>query len=378
MAALLIYGIPRDYHAEAVRWGLEQLGVETHLWVAGNLPDFGTLSVRFDGGGTVVSAKQGMQKTCLSDVQLIWNRRYQKPQAPDHAAAVDRSFIEQQCFEHVLGVRQLLGRHVKTINPPRDQAVAARKTVQIDHAQKVGFKIPPTLISNDYEDIRAFWELYAPLVVKPFRATAWANEGTVYAAYTAPMPEPHPGYESELALCPQIFQARVLDKRDVRVIAFGKHCFAAELDNTGHRDVVDVRDAIRSYAVEYKHIAIPQDVQNRIAFFLEGLSLEYGAFDFAIDGDGDWVFLECNEAGQFLFLEVALPELKILEAFCYWVCGHMGIEPPEKSQRLTVERFEKSERWDKVKGSDEEGHKHYLERGSGYRLEDKITLAENI
>ena len=33
------------------------------------------------------------------------------------------------------------------------------------------------------------------------------------------------------------------------------------------------------------------------------MGLNYGAFDFVITPDGDWVMLECNPAGQWLWLE---------------------------------------------------------------------------
>jgi hypothetical protein len=37
---------------------------------------------------------------------------------------------------------------------------------------------------------------------------------------------------------------------------------------------------------------------------MEGAELAYGAFDFAEDADGTWWFLECNQSGQFGFVEV--------------------------------------------------------------------------
>jgi glutathione synthase/RimK-type ligase-like ATP-grasp enzyme len=36
---------------------------------------------------------------------------------------------------------------------------------------------------------------------------------------------------------------------------------------------------------------------------MDGLGLNYGAFDFVVTPDGDWVMLECNPAGQWLWLE---------------------------------------------------------------------------
>lgn len=38
--------------------------------------------------------------------------------------------------------------------------------------------------------------------------------------------------------------------------------------------------------------------------YLKCAELAYGAFDFAEDADGTWWFLECNQSGQFGFVEV--------------------------------------------------------------------------
>ncbi|HZG07849.1 MAG TPA: hypothetical protein VEZ70_02605 [Allosphingosinicella sp.] len=369
LPTLLICGIPKDYHAEAVRWGLATFGIESRLWVGADLPDFAQLSVSFEEQGAAVRLHDGHGTVRLDDVQLVWNRRNQLPQAPEFAAAVDASFIEAECREHVLGARHLLSQRVRTINSLSAQRVAARKTVQIEHARRVGFAVPTTLISNHPETIRAFWEWHAPLVVKPFRTTAWSNDGTIFAAFTAVMPEPLPEHEAELELCPQIFQALVPDKRDVRVIAFDGQCFAAELDDSDHRSIVDVRDAIRSRTIRYHPIDVPQIIQQRIMAYLRGLELEYGAFDFAIDAAGEWVFLECNEAGQFLFLEVALPDLTILDSFCRWFCKLMGVDTAPAAEPLRLSDFEASAHWTEIKSQVNDGHKHFVPEENAYRRE---------
>jgi hypothetical protein len=213
--------------------------------------------------------------------------------------------------------------------------------------------------------------------VKPFKTTAWVNEGSVFAAFTALMPEPTPDLKPELELCPQIFQACVQNKRDVRVIAFDGSCFAAELDDSKHREVVDVRDAIRSHAVIYKRISVPEDVEQKIFEYLSGLGLEYGAFDFAIDGAEQWIFLECNEAGQFLFLEVALPELGILDAYCRWFCKLMGVDTRSHAEQLRLTDFDRSEAWTQLKSLTEDGHKHFLPEEAAFRRETAAQTARS-
>jgi hypothetical protein len=40
--------------------------------------------------------------------------------------------------------------------------------------------------------------------------------------------------------------------------------------------------------------------------FLEAFGLSFGAFDFVVTPDGEWVMFECNPFGQYGWLEEAL------------------------------------------------------------------------
>lgn len=46
------------------------------------------------------------------------------------------------------------------------------------------------------------------------------------------------------------------------------------------------------------------------------LGIVFGCFDFIITPDDEYIFLEVNEMGQFLWIEEILPELKLLDKFC--------------------------------------------------------------
>ena len=48
-------------------------------------------------------------------------------------------------------------------------------------------------------------------------------------------------------------------------------------------------------------------------------NLVAGAFDFIVTPDDEWVYLEVNEAGQFIFVEQWCPELTLFDAFCAFV-----------------------------------------------------------
>ena len=57
---------------------------------------------------------------------------------------------------------------------------------------------------------------------------------------------------------------------------------------------------------------------------MASLGLKFGCFDFIVTPDGEYVFLEVNEAGQFLWIEGHCPELKMLSEFCHFILREGG------------------------------------------------------
>ena len=65
---------------------------------------------------------------------------------------------------------------------------------------------------------------------------------------------------------------------------------------------------------------IPPMVRRRCARLLRRLGLVFGCFDFIVTPLGEWVFLEVNQMGPFLFLEEPTG-LCLLDAFTEFLLG---------------------------------------------------------
>jgi hypothetical protein len=342
MVDILIYAIPHDYHVNAVAWGLNHLGIETEIWVPGDLPDMAGVSIFVGDGPPRVRLRHAGRTIDLSAVKVIWNRRLDRPQAPDDAALEDRHVIESQSFEHVENVRSILGWSVPTVNSLPEQAWANRKAVQLETARKLGADVPATLISNDFEEISEFWRTKGRVVVKPYRTISWRSGGDVYASFATRMPGPTEELRRSLELCPQIFQAEVDKVADVRVIAFGAHRFTLEASVDPASDVIDSRFSVNKRKAKFGTIDLPPDVAAFVPAYLEELGLHYGAFDFAVTAENEWLFLECNEGGQFLYLEKILPQLEVLDAFCRWLAELAGRSAAGAEAVLKLADFDRS------------------------------------
>ncbi|MGX1560099.1 hypothetical protein [Streptomyces sp. NPDC055506] len=74
-------------------------------------------------------------------------------------------------------------------------------------------------------------------------------------------------------------------------------------------------------------VLVPDGVGTSVHDYVAAAGLAYAAFDFTEDKDGLWWFLECNQSGQYGFIELETGQ-PISEAVALWLsrrddrCGH--------------------------------------------------------
>ena len=80
--------------------------------------------------------------------------------------------------------------------------------------------------------------------------------------------------------------------------------------------------------VAFSHLQISESLKERILEFHKRANQVYGAFDF-LECDDDVIFLECNSAGAWLWLEQAVG-IKVSEAIARYLLGMEETDSPEK------------------------------------------------
>lgn len=121
----------------------------------------------------------------------------------------------------------------------------------------------------------------------------------------------------EFRVCPVMFQARIDNASELRVIAFSDHVFSYELvDAPGVTALVDRR----MMAPGYRLVAADGRLKALVAGYLRVSGLRYGAFDI-LRTEHDYVFLECNPEGQWHSAnELNLPE--VIAAFADYLAAY--------------------------------------------------------
>lgn len=99
---------------------------------------------------------------------------------------------------------------------------------------------------------------------------------------------------------PHLFQAYLPKAFEVRLIVVGDQMFAVRIDAGSERARIDWRSDYP--ALSYAIIATPPEVRSSVATYLTNAGLAFGAFDFVVTPDGEWITLECNPEGQWEWL----------------------------------------------------------------------------
>jgi hypothetical protein len=90
---------------------------------------------------------------------------------------------------------------------------------------------------------------------------------------------------------------------DVRVIVIGDEHWAVSISSDSAAGRLDFRGDHDS--LHYELVSEPADIHDKINRYMARFDLRYGAFDFVVDHEDAWWFLECNPGGQYGWLERA-------------------------------------------------------------------------
>lgn len=322
-----------DPHADQVILRMRERGfapMRVHLddVIANDLTvgsDFGE-----SGGGILVTSRRRIR---FSDIEAVWWRRPANPNSISSISREANAFVSRELHFSLFSVWFSLD--CMWMSNPGCLLRASLKIDQLMRARILGFRIPRTLITNERSEAVDFANrLGGVLLTKPmtdyFHAGFLAREQSGDGAAqkdAAPAKGVYARKISErdiatstasIANCPCQFQEYIEKAFELRVTVIGDRIFAAKIDSQADsRTKVDWRHYdVPMRLSEYK---LPDDIAVNCLKFVASYKLTYGAFDFIVTPEGEYVFLECNPNGQWYFVEHLLPQYKMTDALIDWL-----------------------------------------------------------
>jgi len=272
-------------------------------------------SISVDEELKVILTIKGCEYDLNSTITSIWCRRpgkvYEFSIDNEKPTEAVQKFVHEQWIIWLEALSLL--NNVYWMNEPSASARMENKAIQLDHARKAGFSIPRTIITNSADKVREYFSgeqrkivakaLYSPLIEEPDQD---------YFIFTTSI-ELEDLVDSEVAVCPSIFQECLYPKRDFRVTVIENKVLAVEVKlDTPEASDVDWRKL--ESAVSYEKVALPSGMVDLCANYVKAAGLSFGAIDL-VECKGTYYFLEINPSGEWGWLQKQIG-LPVAESLC--------------------------------------------------------------
>lgn len=330
---ILITAPENDSHTAPLKWALEQAGYSVACWAGLGWTDAKQASISF-----LADTQLKLGRYLIEPGDVIWIRKPADPKPNPQTVPEDAKFAanEYRSFYHSL-MYLLETLPVRVVNKYAASQFINNKSVQLLLARNCGMNVPRTLMTNSPQAVREFFRGNPQrMICKTFSTHIWEKEqgGPVVVTETFELSADKLPSDEVLTYAPAIYQELVVKKFDVRMVLLGEAVYSYSLHNP--KGALDWRGDATQGLVKVEPIITPPEVEKSVLAFAAKSDIAFGSFDFAIDNQDRWWFLEVNEGGQFLWLDAANADLHVQEKFLAFLTGPAGLS----RQMLEAKRSE--------------------------------------
>ena len=244
-----------------------------------------------------------------SEITSIWDRR----PSPPETLLFENSEVEinKHNLEEAHGFLSFLRYYLSEIfsigNIIYDR-VSASKMLQLKVAQELGFQVPETCFSNNKKEILEFAKSFEYITLKPIdNCNVYIGNELEYLFFSQKVRSsslvdlPEESFKQTVS-----FVQNYIDKLfELRVTVVSNQVFACKIDSQildDDKGKIDWRQGY-DYGLKHEIFTLPESVSDFCLKFLKRMKLNFGCFDFIVTPKMEYVFLECNPNGQWLWIE---------------------------------------------------------------------------
>lgn len=239
----------------------------------------------------------------LSQAAVGW---YRKPDFAAMAVSCDAEFAGLVRSEAASFVDALFALpDIRWVNPLGAEVTGRSKPAQLLLARQLGFAVPETIITNHPGEALDFGErIDGGLVAKSVHSATVRFGEHDFACITRRVDRRTLAESADsIAACPTQLQREIPKDCDVRVTVVGDAVFACRIDSQ-HAARTEVDWRVDPDLCRYSVLDLPEWARDACREIVRQAGLHYGAIDLVLSAGGEFVFLENNPGGQYLWLEI--------------------------------------------------------------------------
>jgi len=157
------------------------------------------------------------------------------------------------------------------------------------------------------------------VIHKPLTFQFWDEGDGLRVCYTAKIEEMKVLEKACLDMIPGIYQVQIPKLYELRVTCFGDYIVAVKIHSQDCDEAKMDWRMLHPSKLKLEPYQLPDKLIKQIRYLMRELGIVFGCMDFIVTPDGDYIFLEVNEQGQFLFIEKYCPELPMLDIFTHFL-----------------------------------------------------------
>jgi glutathione synthase/RimK-type ligase-like ATP-grasp enzyme len=282
VAEVLVLTNERDYAADLVIERLHQRGVAVRRL---NTEMLTTSAPTWDPGSDDAAS-----------AVVWWRQLLPEPVPADSVTQLDEAIVVANQWRTYLSIFDRPG--TRWVNPLWAARAAEDKVRQLRLATRIGFAVPPTIVTNSKQRAAEFRGAHGQCILKTLRAGYFAHSDQAFM-FTRSLTDEVLELVDEWTEQPVIVQRQISPRTDVRCFVVGDTLVAAAAAQPP-----DENDDWRTVAggTEWAPFALDPTIAERCVSYTHALGLAYCALDFVADDETLW-FLEGNQAGEFAFID---------------------------------------------------------------------------
>lgn len=254
------------------------------------------------------------------EIEVVWFRRAFVELLLEEKDCKDVNFLvwKNEWNKILLGFYLSLSSK-PTLCPLKASYAAENKFFQYNVAKSIGFNIPEFITSNIKSELQSFCDSKNNnVVLKLHHQDFYQVDNKYQGLYVNKISSIDLNEFNEKEENPITIQKYVSKKYEVRYTVVDSKHFCCRIDSQASTQTqIDWR---RYDIPNTPHLPIkpPNEIINKVNMMMRELNINYGAFDFIVDKNSKWHFLEVNPMGQWLWIE-DLTGLNISGAICDWI-----------------------------------------------------------
>jgi len=309
MNTILILTNKDDGHSDLVIEHLREFNAEFVRFNTEDFPENIKLEIRINGNKFDGNLLFNERSVNLSEIKSVWFRRPIKPNWKEN-----NPFISEEAMDFAIRQREYVLKGLYKclagcfwVSDLRRIKETEYKIYQLNTARKIGFKIPNTLITNNFDKAKEFYlnnqKEGGSSINKAIIESTIRRNNEFYGIYTHKIKLEDFQDERMIRYNPCLFQEYVPKKIELRITVVGQKVFAAEIHSQKSKKTeIDWRHYDFENVTHSIH-KLPKEIEQRCILLVKKLGLRFGAIDMILTPDNDYIFLEINPNGQWGWIE---------------------------------------------------------------------------